>query len=323
MVFDLRGILFFIFFILFFLGAFELGDLIYKIAYKRYLKKIRFSRLFSTVLLIYLLYGVFVTLSFSFLYAVFDEVLFGIAHYDNGQYFDFNANIGMFMIYLAILMFQGQLFYFKHWKESQYHAEKLRKENIESKYEALKNQIDPHFFFNSLSVLTSLVYRNQDMSADYITQLSNVYRYTMDQKEKYLVTLEEELEFLDSYIFLIKIRHEENIIFSFDLKEETKKNKYIIPIALQMLVENAIKHNQCSSEEPLKIDIYEESDFIVVRNILNKRKLIEGTSKIGLENIKKRYDLLCGKEIIIEELDHYFIAKLPKLKKQDCENINI
>lgn len=198
-----------------------------------------------------------------------------------------------------------------------YRYERMNLENIQSKHKALRSQIDPHFFFNSLSVLTSLVYKDPDKSADYITQLSKVYRNILDKKKKNIVPLENELDLIESYMFLMKIRFGNNISFKINISDSGRINSYIPPNTLQLLVENAIKHNKCTSEKPLTILISEDDSFIYVENNLNKKRQLEASAGIGLENIKHRYELLKGKKVVINEDEEMFIVKLPKYTVKD------
>jgi LytS/YehU family sensor histidine kinase len=204
-----------------------------------------------------------------------------------------------------------------------YRYERMNRENIQSKHLALNSQIDPHFFFNSLSVLSSLVYKDPDKSVEYINQLSKVYRNILDESNENIVPLENELKLLDSYIFLMKIRFGSNISFAIEISDKGRKNAYIPPNTLQLLVENAIKHNKCSSEEPLFISISEDQQCIHIKNNVNRRTLIDESSGIGLENIKHRFELLGGKKIVVNKHEHTFTVTLPKYNKGDYESINI
>ena len=227
------------------------------------------------------------------------------------------------MGYMAILLFNGQLYLLQQTKENEVYAEKMKKEKLQSQYQALKNQIDPHFFFNSLSVLTSLVYKDPDLSADYITQLSKMYHYVLDKNKDKLVLLKEELSFLESYIFLIKIRHEENVKFLIDIPAHLFENTLIPPNSLQMLAENAVKHNRFTEDKPLIVKFNIEKGYIVISNNKNKRQLVRGSSRIGLNNIDKRFELIYGERIIVEDRDDKFIVKLPLLNKFHYESADL
>ncbi|QNL20524.1 sensor histidine kinase [Hyphobacterium sp. CCMP332] len=203
--------------------------------------------------------------------------------------------------------------FWKNKRETELIQEKIIKENLEYKYETLKSHINPHFLFNSFSVLTSLVHQNSDLATDFIAQLSKIYRYVLENKDKNIVPVEDELSFLESYMFLLKIRHDNSIVINQDIR--INKGIYGIPaLALQMLAENAAKHNSFSGEEPLKIDIYTENDnFLVMRNTLKVRK-VENSTGTGLKNINDRYAHLSEKELEVSSEGGYFTVKLPLIK---------
>jgi len=187
-------------------------------------------------------------------------------------------------------------------------AEVLEKETIRAKYESLKSQVSPHFLFNSLNALTNLVYEDQEKAVKFIKQLSDVYRYVLDTRDKEVVPLEEEKKFLNSYIFLQQIRFGGNLKCDVNLGDEPAR---VAPLVLQMLVENAIKHNVISEESPLTIRIYLEDGYIVVDNDLNKKAVIRSESQgIGLDNIIHRYEFLSDKKVDVTETDT-FRVKLP------------
>lgn len=199
------------------------------------------------------------------------------------------------------------------WRQLAIESERSKKEAISAKYEALKNQVNPHFLFNSLNALTNLVYEDADLSAKFIKKLSEVYRYVLESREKELVSLKEELAFVDSYIFLQKIRHEESLQFELDGKMD--QNLMVVPLSVQMLVENAFKHNVVSDEEPLTIKVYQENQQLVIENNLQKKNILkEESSGIGLENIKARYEILTDDQVLIEEDHELFRVALPLLK---------
>lgn len=200
-----------------------------------------------------------------------------------------------------------------------YRYEQMKNETIQSKHKALSRQIDPHFFFNSLSVLTSLIYKDADKSAEYVNQLSKVYRTILDKSDENLVLLDNELKLQDSYIYLMKIRFGDNISITIDITDESRKNTLIPPNTLQLLVENAIKHNKCSTKEPLFISISEDAKNIYIKNNINRRAQVDESSGIGLENIRNRFLLLKGKEIETSENDNTFTVKLPKYTWKDFE----
>ncbi|MGD1961360.1 MAG: sensor histidine kinase [Fulvivirga sp.] len=196
------------------------------------------------------------------------------------------------------------------WRSLAIESERIKKEAISAKYEALKNQVNPHFLFNSLNALTNLVYEDADLSAKFIKKLSEVYRYVLETREKEVVSLEEELDFVKSFIFLQKIRHEGSLVFI--IEKFDQRNVNVVPLSVQMLVENALKHNVVSDDEPLIIRIYREGDFLTIENNLQKKNILkEESSGVGLANIKARYEMLSSGEVEVNEENHLFTVKLP------------
>ncbi len=200
-----------------------------------------------------------------------------------------------------------------NWKQADLNAEKLLRENLSARYENLKSQVNPHFLFNNLNALTNLVYEDQDKAAKFIKQLSDVYRYVLDTRDREVVPLEDELRFLQSYIFLQQIR------FGDKLKIDVQLNgtkSLVAPLSLQMLIENAIKHNVISEENPLSVNVYADEQYLTVENNLQKKMVIkEDSPKMGLENIKKRYEYLSDKKVIVEESASKFAVHLPFIKE--------
>lgn len=210
-------------------------------------------------------------------------------------------------IYFAIGFFQA-------WRESAVNEERLQKESIKLQYNALKNQVNPHFLFNSLNTLTTLVYKDPDLSAKFIKQLSEVYRYVLEHKDSELVSLDDEITFCNNYIYLQQIRHGDNLKTEIDIS--AGKQIMMVPLSIQLLLENAIKHNEVSDDNPLKISVQLKDDFIVVTNNLQLRSAIPDSGGIGLETLKKRYAFLSDKHISIEKTSASFIVKIPIIKKQ-------
>jgi sensor histidine kinase YesM len=201
-------------------------------------------------------------------------------------------------------------------QKSELREEKLKNEIIKLEYETLKNQVNPHFLFNSLNALTSLVADNED-AVKFIKNLSDVYRYVIEHKDKELVELVNELAFARSYLYLHQIRFGKNLICNVC---EAPSKKMIVPLAVQMLVENAIKHNEVSEDSALKISIFIEDNFLVVENNLQLKSTMNDSSKIGLSNIKSRYAYLTDIEVISGSFGDKFIVKLPLLDMNNIEN---
>ena len=182
---------------------------------------------------------------------------------------------------------------------------------MQARLESLKQQISPHFLFNTLNTLSTLT--KEQKVKEYIAEISNVYRYLLQYKENDMVKVEEELQFIDSYLYVLRERFEDGLQVSILINVGTR-NTLLPPLALQVLVENAVKHNIISSSRPLHIEIKDENQFIVVKNNLQqKQSLGNDSSRSGLNNIHERYRLLANKEIIIERTETDFIVKLPVL----------
>jgi LytS/YehU family sensor histidine kinase len=219
------------------------------------------------------------------------------------------------MLYLTVLitfvitLFMTSRSFLLCWRQTAIDAEKLMKENFIARFENLKSQVNPHFLFNSFNALTNLVYEDQDKAAKFIKKLSDVYRYVLDTRDHEVVSLEEEVDFLKSYVFLQQIRFGEKL--KIDIQLNGTKSM-VAPLALQMLIENAIKHNIVSEESPLTVKVYAADQYLTVENDLQKKIILsEDKSGVGLDNIRKRYEFLTEREIVIQETTEKFIVRLP------------
>ncbi len=191
--------------------------------------------------------------------------------------------------------------------------EQMEKEQVIAQYETLKNQINPHFLFNSLNVLSSLVHEDVNKAEEFIEEFASIYRYVLETSENDLVPLQREVDFAESYLFLQKIRFGDNLRVDFNINGPIDKI-VIIPLSLEVLVENCIKHNKISSQAPLHISIYMEDNFIVVKNNLQERNEKVNSTGIGLKNITERYWLYNQSKVITEQTNETFIAKVPLIK---------
>jgi sensor histidine kinase YesM len=222
-----------------------------------------------------------------------------------------------FLITLTISGFVHGGQFLNNWKMAAIETERLKKEQISAMYEILKAQINPHFLFNSFNVLSTLVHKDADLAEKFINQLSKVYRYVLQTRDKEVVPLTEELEELDAYIFLMKIRFAESFIFN---KNIHTNNIKIAPLTLQMLIENALKHNEASKAHPLSIELFEEADFIIVKNNIQRKNNVLESTGIGLANITAQYSILSNKRVEITEDNHHFIVKIPKILNESSHN---
>jgi two-component system LytT family sensor kinase len=185
-----------------------------------------------------------------------------------------------------------------------------------AKFESLKNQLDPHFLFNSLNVLTSLIGENPTQAERFTTKLSKVYRYVLEQRNKDLVPIEEELKFAKTYMELLGMRFEDAVKFNIPDSISNDALK-IVPLSLQLLLENAVKHNVVSSTKPLTINIYEEGNYLIIENNINPKEAIGKSTKVGLQNIADRYGLITDKGVKIENNNKTFKVSLPLLYKMN------
>lgn len=249
----------------------------------------------------------------SYIVILFITILDGQIQADNIPWIELIPYTKMPM--WAALIFMG-LFttwsWLKEWRISALEAEKLKSEKLAASYQGLKNQLNPHFLFNSLNALSNLVYEDADRSAAFIQKLSKIYRYVLDVQQEELVSLEKELAFANNYLELQKIRFEEALEFKLEITNAT--DFFLPPLSLQLLLENAIKHNVASQEDPLFIHIIQKENQLWISNTFQpKSKGIESSSGIGLENIRLRYLHLSKEEISITQTENEFLAKLPLL----------
>lgn len=196
--------------------------------------------------------------------------------------------------------------------------QQLQAENILNQYEALKNQLNPHMLFNSLNTLRSLVRENQERAQEYIQELSRVLRYTLQSNESQYVTLQEEMQFVSAYTFLLKMRFEDNLVFDMHI-DRPLEGYFLPPMSIQVLIENAVKHNEISTRRPLTIRIQTEADnneaTLTVSNPLQPKLTASAGTGIGLANLSKRYRLLLRRDILITE-DTAFSVRIPLIRER-------
>jgi two-component system LytT family sensor kinase len=222
-------------------------------------------------------------------------------------------NVFSIIIMISAFYLMINLRAFQQLKDVQLKAERLEKEALLSQFEALKNQLSPHFLFNSLSILTSMVHEDADLSEQFIKQLSKVYRYILEQRDQELVSLKTELDFIRSYTFLLQIRFENKFDVVIDVTSTQQSQYRIAPLSLQLLVENAVKHNRMSKDEPLRVRIYCEDDKLIIENPWQPRDHPEPSTGVGLRNIINRYALLTDMPVGYGRENESFVVKIPLL----------
>jgi len=197
-------------------------------------------------------------------------------------------------------------------KNTKVKEEKIKNENVTTQLINLKNQISPHFLFNSLSTLLHLIDTDKEKSKEFVHKLASIYKTTLEISDKNLVSLKEELKYISAYTALLEERFGDNVNFEIDIDSKDKVKK-VIPLSLQLAVENAVKHNIITKKQPLKINIQIEDEYLVIKNNLQKKNSIGINYGLGLKNITKRYQLLTQKNVIIEKGQIDFVLKLPLL----------
>lgn len=277
------------------------------------------NRLRSRIFLLLLLLPI-VVLTIS----VFQSFFFTLLNKQIGtsQFYIRYEDVGMNLLYsLVIVFFLELLHYFQQWTKAVSDASELKKTNVLSQLNSLKNQVNPHFLFNSLNSLSSLIRKNQDDAVRFVHELSGVYRYLLQTNERDLCELREELIFLNSYLHLLKTRFGNALQYSITI-DETNSSFLLPPLSLQMLVENAVKHNVIATSSPLCIQIYNEGAYVVIKNNLQKKQSKVISHGVGLSNILSQYRLITNRSIEITETEESFTVKLPLLNVNNYESID-
>jgi two-component system LytT family sensor kinase len=229
---------------------------------------------------------------------------------------DISEVISTFLMLVLILTIYESKYLAFQLRSSLIEKEKLIKENISSQLEGLRNQVNPHFLFNSLNTLTSIIPEDSNKAVRFVTKLSKVYRYILEIRDKKVIPLKEELDFIHSYSFLLKERFGDNIHIDIKVPDD-QLDKFIIPLSMQITFENAIKHNIISKDMPLNIEVFVKDDqHLVVKNNLQKKSQSSHSTKVGLQNIKNRYSFFTDTEVNVISTVKHFIVTLPLLRAQ-------
>jgi len=217
-----------------------------------------------------------------------------------------------FILLCTVIVLVFMYFYIRYRDRRLKSIERLKKEKIESQYEILKNQVNPHFLFNSFNTLITVIEDDREIAIEYVNKLSDFFRCILTYREKDLIYIKEELELVESYVFLQQKRYGSNFKVHIRLSEKVREHCLIPPLAIQILIENCLKHNSVSRETKLVVEITEENnEYLVVKNNINPKYTKDPSTGIGLQNLKNRYLLIKNAEIIIEKTDDSFIVKLP------------
>lgn len=279
----------------------------------KFFKEDRFSR---TRILIGFISSFFLSIFVIFVLRFFINIAF-----ENQSIKDFIENetpsnyITSSIFTFIVLIIIHFIFLYKWYQENKVKEQKIIAGTASAKYESLKNQIDPHFLFNSLNVLSSLIEENPENAQKFTTSLSKVYRYVLEQKDKDLVSVEEELAFAKTYMNLLKMRFENSLTYELPAEQLNPEAK-VVPLSLQLLLENTVKHNVVSEQKPLHIKIYIENDYLVIENNFQKKEVLQNRQGVGLQNIINRYAIISKRKVQIEQTQNVFKVKLPLLTKQ-------
>jgi two-component system LytT family sensor kinase len=260
--------------------------------------------------------GVTITMVSLFLLNLFISV---VIYKDTWKDYISSQSLGWYVfglvITLVITLIYHAVFFFKLSQAKKVNDQKVIARSATAQFDALKNQLDPHFLFNSLNVLVSLIEENPKAATKFTTSLSKVYRYVLEQRNKELISIDEELNFARSYVGLLKTRFEDSIEIEIPDQGSSPEAK-VVPLSLQLLIENAVKHNVVSDSKPLKLRIYEQDNLLIIENNLQKKQVIKKSSGVGLQNIAGRYRLLTDRRMSIEETTTSFKVHLPILTNQ-------
>jgi two-component system LytT family sensor kinase len=205
-------------------------------------------------------------------------------------------------------------YFFKQWKLSLQKAERLEKEKTQVQFDNLKNQLNPHFLFNNLTLLDGLIHEQPELASKFLQHLAKIYRYVLQHQDKETVSLETENEFINHYVSLMETRFGEGLKITRSFTPEALE-KRIVPVTLQILIENAIKHNTVHPKNPLIIQLYEEEGYLLAKNNIQLKKQVESSNQVGLSNLKSLYLYLSKKNIEIYNQNQYFTVKIPLIEE--------
>lgn len=257
----------------------------------------------------HLSYTTLVIIFFNWLWFVLIEQSTWVQFFTYGTY----IIIGEYIVFVIIASILYARSFFRAWRNETIQSEKIKQEAIALQYQVLQNQVNPHFLFNSLNVLSNLIDLDKKKAKDYLTKLADFYRNLLILRNKEIVPLHKEIEFVKQYIFLQEIRFGDN--FSVHIHVRDDQDGELIPLSLQILIENSVKHNEISKEHPLDIVVgIDHRQYIFVENTLKLKNDVKNSNNIGLTNLKERYRYLTGKEVEIIKNKQYFRVSLPLIK---------
>jgi LytS/YehU family sensor histidine kinase len=236
-------------------------------------------------------------------------------HYEGYDWFSVitNSNVAAIFCSLTVVAIYESIYFMNELRKSVEEKEMLKRESLKAQLNALKTQVNPHFLFNNLNTLSAVIPENPKQAVDFVQQLSKVYRHILEVKDEQSILLKDELDVMKAYAFLLQTRFGDNLGININVPDE-KLNKRIVPLSLQILMENAIKHNIVSSDKPLHIDVFAQNGRLVVSNNLQKKNQVNESTGIGLDNIRNRYKLLSEKQVEVTENGSNFTVSIPLIE---------
>jgi two-component system, LytTR family, sensor kinase len=247
----------------------------------------------------------------NFLGYLFDCVIFNEP--DNNRFgvdMMISTNSAAVFCTIMVMAIYESVYFMHELRGSVEQAESLKRERLKAQLNALRTQVNPHFLFNNLNTLSSLIPENPEHAVDFVQELSKVYRYILEVKDEKTILLKDELEVFNAYTFLLQTRFDKNLEVNIHIPKE-KLEKKIVPLSLQILMENAIKHNIVSSDKPLQINLFTENGSLVISNNLQIKNQLNESTGIGLENIRNRYKMICERTIKVTESETNFTVSIP------------
>lgn len=323
--FTRRGILFSTFFISYALIIWNLSETFNHYFLKKYERQFDNNKVFNSLFfLIHFIYGFIASFILNYLYRQGDILLYDMREaWDQIPLLNPELTLSLLTMYMMFFTLSSYSYINLKRKEDQLKLEKLKQENTLAQYLNLKSQIEPHFLFNSLSVLSSIIHTEPDLASNFTLRLSKILRFVIEKNELNLISLKEELEFVHNYLFLIQTRFETGIKFQNKLDLDFQHRCCIPPSSIQSLVENAIKHNKFTKDNPITINLEYDEEYIHIRNNLNKRDDFQTSTQQGLKNLKQRFSYFSDKAVLIQQSDDFFSVYLPILdaSKYECSTI--
>ena len=226
----------------------------------------------------------------------------------------FRSNVAALFFTITVVAIYESIYFMNELRKSVEEKERLKRGRLDAQLEALRTQVNPHFLFNNLNTLSSVITDDPKLAVEFVQQLSTVYRHVLEVKDEQSILLQDELDVLKAYAFLLQTRFGNNLDVTIKVPEEKLKTR-IVPLSLQILMENAIKHNIVSSDKPLKVEVFAQDGKLLVSNNLQKKNQVNESTGIGLDNIRNRYKLLGNEQVEVTENDSSFTVAIPLMEK--------